>query len=78
MEADERLARIVSKLFKKNPADITLDSDMDSIEGWDSLSHLNLIMTLEKEFKVQFHTDQIILLNSVGKIQQALQQKGVL
>ena len=78
MRPNERLAKVFSQVFEKNPADLTLQTDMDFIDAWDSLGHLNLIMAVEKEFHVKFPTGQIISLDSVEKIQNALQKMGAL
>ena len=60
------------------PEDISLTTDADDIDGWDSLAHLHLVMTIEKEFGIKFPTEKIPLLNSVQEIQKNLQEAGVL
>lgn len=40
------------------------EASPDTIDNWDSLRHMNLVMALEEEFGVQFSTDEVIeLLN---------------
>lgn len=36
----------------------------DSIENWDSLKHMNLIIALEEEFKIALDIDRIVEMNS--------------
>jgi acyl carrier protein len=36
------------------------------VEGWDSLSHINLIVAVEKEFKIKLTTADIRALTTVG------------
>ena len=36
------------------------DASPDTIESWDSLKHMNLIVALEEEFKTEFSDDNII------------------
>ena len=47
---------------------ITLNSSPDTVDGWDSLQHLNLILALEEEFGISFSESQMIEMLSVGLI----------
>ncbi|MCG2632720.1 acyl carrier protein [Bradyrhizobium sp. WYCCWR 13023] len=51
----------------------------DDIDGWDSLTHINLIIAIEKQFKVKFATAEISRLKedgaNVGSLLQALAVK---
>ena len=38
----------------------------NDIEEWDSLTHLRLIMQVEKTFKVKFTTSEMKKMNNVG------------
>jgi len=48
---------------------------MDDIETWDSFTHINLMLAIEAEFKIEFDSDQIGNLLSVGQITEALEQR---
>jgi acyl carrier protein len=39
----------------------------DDIDGWDSLAHINLIIALEKHFKIKFATAEISGLKAEGQ-----------
>jgi acyl carrier protein len=59
----------------KNVLDIdsvTEDDSMKTIESWDSLRHLNLIMALEEHFGISFDPEEIPELNSVRTISAAI------
>ena len=51
------------------------DSSPDTIEVWDSLRHINLVMTLEEEFGVQFSDNEIAELINVKLIIAVLMEK---
>jgi acyl carrier protein len=70
-----RVQRIVGDVFSIPIAHITLESSADTIESWDSLQHLNLILALEQEFGLQFTPEEIERLSSVGDINALLEQK---
>lgn len=46
-----------------------------SCEKWDSLRHLNLIVELESEFKVEFEPEDIAEMKSFKDIERILKQK---
>lgn len=78
MQANERLVKVISTLFGVPADQIGPEDDMDTIDRWDSLGHLNLIMAVEREFKVKFRSDQIPKLTSVALLQEALVTLGAI
>ena len=48
------------------------------IETWDSLSQLNLISAIEKEFQIKLEIDEIFTVMKIGDIYDLLSKKGVL
>lgn len=45
------------------------------VEGWDSLTHVTLIMTLEDEFGIKFTTREVMGFNNVGEMMDCLRGK---
>jgi acyl carrier protein len=51
---DERaLQELMATVLQVDVASIGPDTDMDTVESWDSLKHLTLVLALESEFGVQ-------------------------
>ena len=75
---DARLVQAISEVFGMPPAQVTADSDRDSISDWDSVGHLRLILLVEEFFELRFPTADIPTLTSAARIQEALDraQKG--
>lgn len=41
----------------------------DDVENWDSLTHINLIVAIEKEFRIRFTTAEVSGLKNVGDLE---------
>ncbi len=55
----EQLKNVMSAVFEVPVASLNEDSSSDSIENWDSLRHLNLILALEEEFNVEIPDEEV-------------------
>ena len=69
---DPRLIEAISEEFDVPPEQVTPDSSSQTIEDWDSVGHLRLILHLEQTFQVRFPTSEIPKLVSAGLIQAEL------
>ena len=61
---EERIKNVMSAVFEILVEQINDDSSPDTIESWDSLKHMNLVVALEEEFEIEFTDDEAVeLLN---------------
>ena len=58
-KVEEQIKNVMSAVFEIPVEQIKDDSSPDTIESWDSLKHMNLIISLEDEFTIEF-TDREI------------------
>ena len=70
-----RVRQIISDIFSVPVETISRSSSSRSIEKWDSLNHMNLVLSLEQGFGVAFTPDEIPDLTTVQAICQKLDQK---
>jgi acyl carrier protein len=56
---------------------IVLREDMTAadVKNWDSLNHIDLIVAIEREFKVRFTTAEVTTLKNVGELTALLNKK---
>ena len=55
-----RIKNVMSAVFDIPVDQIKDNSSADTIESWDSLKHMNLVVALEEEFEIEFSDDEII------------------
>ena len=63
-----RLGKIFEDVFDEDSISVTPELSAKDVDGWDSLTHIRLILTVEKEFKIKFSTSEIGKLQNVGDL----------
>jgi acyl carrier protein len=72
-----RVQRIVSDVLQIPLEKVTPETSPDNVETWDSIQHLNLVLSLEQEFGIQFSPEEIEQLLSVDLITAFVEEKAV-
>lgn len=73
----ERVIQVISKVMNVPTTKLNADSSPESVEQWESMKHIHLVLALEEEFDVQFDDEQIAELQSVKLIVAALENADV-
>ena len=55
---------------------ITEASTPESVESWDSVEHLNLILALETQFGIEFEPEEMEQMKSIGEIARLVESKA--
>jgi acyl carrier protein len=64
----ERLTPIFQDIFDDDLILVTPELSGKDVDGWDSLTHIRLMLTVEKAFKIKFSTSEIGNLKNVGDL----------
>ena len=63
-----KLTEIFRELFESEELMLTDETTAKDIDGWDSLSHLQLMHSVEAEFKIRFTLGEINNFKNVGEM----------
>jgi acyl carrier protein len=69
---DPRLVETFSRVLDVDPSAVNGDTSPASLPKWDSVAHINLIFELEDAFEIRFASDEIPSLNTVARLQAAI------
>ena len=67
-EIFEKLNEIFCDVLDLDEVELTDETSAEDIEEWDSLSHIQLIVAIEKEFKLKFTSKEIMTWKNVGEM----------
>lgn len=71
-----KIFKILKKVFPRSKIKKNIDDlKINSVKEWDSLGNFNLLLEIEKEFKIRFSTDQMSEVKSVKQISRILKKK---
>ncbi len=74
----EKLKELVARVLKIPVEQINDDLTMKSVDAWDSLKHMELIVSLEQTFGIELTFDEIVAMQSVRQIERVLRERGAL
>jgi acyl carrier protein len=75
-QADERLEHLLADVLQLPLGAIHDDLAMREVEAWDSLKHMELIVSLETAFGLEFNIDEVVAMTTVQTIKRVLSEKG--
>jgi len=78
MERNEILKR-VEEIFRDELEQenlvLTDDTTAEDVEGWDSLSHIQLVAAMEEAFGIEFKSREILSWENIGDLVDCIQKK---
>ena len=71
----DKLQPIFQDIFEDDELLITVESNADTVEDWDSLAHIILIFAIEQEFEIKFALGELEAMKNVGDMVELMQTK---
>jgi len=73
----EKFVELISEVFEIDKSDLSDELTPDDIEVWDSITHMDLMAKFEEEWGVTFDVEEMVEMETIGLIKEALVRHGV-
>ncbi len=70
-----RLNEIFREVFDDDELVVAPETTANDVDGWDSLSHVNLIVAVEGRFNIRFSQKELLTLRNVGDLLNCIEKK---
>ena len=74
IDAYKSLNEVFRDIFDDDGISVNEKTTADDIDGWDSLAHVSLLVSIEKAFSIKFSMDDVVNFKSVGDIYEAIER----
>lgn len=71
----KKIDAILCKVFGLKESEINADLAMKDVGRWDSLTHMDLITSLESKLHIRFEMDEIMLMKDIKSIKDITAKK---
>jgi acyl carrier protein len=69
------LTDVFHSIFEDEDLVVSRDLTADRVEGWDSLTHVRLLLTVERKFHIKLSAPEVARLKSVGDLVDIIKVK---
>jgi acyl carrier protein len=70
-----RLKATILRSLGLDDWEITPETLAHEVPGWDSLSHINVVCDVEREYKIRLKPHEVVQLSSVGDLERLVDEK---
>jgi acyl carrier protein len=70
----DQVRNVASDIFGIPADKITAESSPETIENWDSIQHLNLVLAVEEKFGVQLDPEDIEQMKNIGAVAKLVEK----
>ena len=74
-EIFDKMEEIFTDIMDLKDIKLNDETSADGIEEWDSLSHIQIIVAIEKAFGIKFSSQEMITWKNVGDMVDCIQNK---
>ncbi|MDC3309579.1 acyl carrier protein [bacterium] len=64
----EKLNKILCEILRLTEDDLKDDLSMSNVQRWDSLTHMDLVTSIEDELNIQLSMDDIMNMTDIGTV----------
>jgi acyl carrier protein len=68
----QQLLKLAALVFRTDPDKLSLASSAKTVEGWDSFTHINLLLQAEEHFSIRIPSNQIASTKTLSDLYKAI------
>ena len=72
---EQKLKEILASVLNVSLDSIGMDSSINNVANWDSLTHLKLVAKLEEELSIRFTEEEFLQLSNFANILRIVESK---
>jgi acyl carrier protein len=76
MDLQSKLESLFQILFPEEELDFSKNLDSASVQNWDSIKYVTIVLAVEEEFEIKLTQEEILEFSSFDKIFQILRSRG--
>ena len=73
-DIEQKIYEIAGFVFGISPSSLDLDSSTETLKNWDSAKHIDFILALEDEFKIEFDEEKVLEMLSLKLVLKAVKE----
>jgi acyl carrier protein len=70
-----KIKNTLTEITNKDNSRLNINSTTSEIEGWDSITHIEFIITLENEFQIKFTASEMAEFKNLKELCEVIQKK---
>jgi acyl carrier protein len=71
----QELTPIFQDVLDQPDLELASESNASNVDGWDSLAHVNLVVAIEKRYRIKFALGELQALKNVGEMADLIEKK---
>lgn len=75
MTTSEKLTAVFRTVFDNDEIILRPELTAGDVDGWDSMSHVNLLLAVEKGFGIRFSQKEALSFKNVGEMLKCIESK---
>lgn len=73
-DVEQKIYEIAGFVFGISPSALDLNSSTETLNNWDSAKHIDFILALEDEFKIEFDEEKVLEMLSLELVLKAVRE----
>lgn len=74
---EDKVKDVIASVLGVSSAQINDEASADTIESWDSLKHLKMVLALEEELDISFTEEQVVEMLNFALIKEIIRENNI-